>query len=183
MNRCLRCNYKWKSKIENPRFCPKCNSPYWNKERRKVSKQEINSMIQLIKDSHEKAMFLKEDKGIRDIGGLYNCAYNIISYKSNFPRDVSGLTIIMINEIAKKGHFFVDGNKRAAFISAKAYLLTRGYILEIPEIEVTDKFIRKLVSYNSTISFNSAKRWIKRYIKKRSKDLKDYIIDFILGEN
>jgi prophage maintenance system killer protein len=182
MSKCLRCNHEWKTRKESPRFCPNCNSPYWNKERKKPSKQEIESMIRLIKQSHEGAMEIKEDRGVRDEGGIYNASYNIISYESNFPNDISGITIIIINEIAKKGHFFIDGNKRTAFITAKAHLLTKGYKLEIPKISPTDIFIRELVSHNSKISFKSAKTWIKKYINKNSKNLKDYIIDIILNK-
>ena len=28
--RCFRCGYEWISYIENPKRCPRCNSPYWN---------------------------------------------------------------------------------------------------------------------------------------------------------
>jgi predicted Zn-ribbon and HTH transcriptional regulator len=35
---CLRCGYKWVPRVfreeELPTICPKCKSPYWNKERR-----------------------------------------------------------------------------------------------------------------------------------------------------
>ena len=182
MNKCLRCNHEWTTRIKDPRFCPNCNSPYWNKKRQKPSKQEIKSMIKLIKDSHHKAMEVREDKGIRDEGGIYNAAYNIISYESNFSNDIPGITIVIISEIAKKGHFFVDGNKRTAFITAKAYLLTQGYKLEIPKVKPIDIFIRELVSHDSKISFKSAKNWIKKYISKNSKNLKDYIIDIILNK-
>ena len=34
-HKCNRCNYEWKGKLENPKTCPKCNSPYWNKPRTK----------------------------------------------------------------------------------------------------------------------------------------------------
>jgi len=34
--RCLRCNHYWKRRtISLPERCPRCNSPYWNKKRRK----------------------------------------------------------------------------------------------------------------------------------------------------
>ena len=34
---CLRCGHKWlKRKLEDPMFCPKCRSPYWNKPRKKI---------------------------------------------------------------------------------------------------------------------------------------------------
>jgi len=40
---CERCGHKWKPRNmnEEPRVCPKCKSPYWNKPRKKkVSKNE-----------------------------------------------------------------------------------------------------------------------------------------------
>jgi len=33
-NKCKRCGHKWaQRKLEKPRICPKCKSPYWDKER------------------------------------------------------------------------------------------------------------------------------------------------------
>ena len=32
--KCLRCGHEWPSKQERPRVCPKCKSPYWDKERK-----------------------------------------------------------------------------------------------------------------------------------------------------
>lgn len=35
---CERCNHKWVARNkDNPRVCPKCKSPYWDKPRRKKS--------------------------------------------------------------------------------------------------------------------------------------------------
>ena len=31
---CNRCSHQWVSKQAHPRVCPKCKSPYWDKERR-----------------------------------------------------------------------------------------------------------------------------------------------------
>jgi len=36
--KCLRCGYQWQPRIQHPQRCPKCNSPYWNKPRRRDSK-------------------------------------------------------------------------------------------------------------------------------------------------
>ena len=34
---CKRCDYKWYPRtVKEPKNCPKCNSPYWNKERIKA---------------------------------------------------------------------------------------------------------------------------------------------------
>lgn len=35
-HKCKRCDYEWLGKLENPKACPKCNSPYWNKERARM---------------------------------------------------------------------------------------------------------------------------------------------------
>ena len=33
MNTCLRCGNEWEPKIEEPKYCPSCKSPLWNKEK------------------------------------------------------------------------------------------------------------------------------------------------------
>ena len=33
--RCLRCGHEWLPRVEEqPRQCPRCKSPYWDKERK-----------------------------------------------------------------------------------------------------------------------------------------------------
>jgi len=32
---CQRCGHTWTPRTEKPEHCPKCNSPYWNKPRKK----------------------------------------------------------------------------------------------------------------------------------------------------
>lgn len=38
--RCERCGHEWvpRSEGEEPRVCPKCKSPYWNRPRQRKSK-------------------------------------------------------------------------------------------------------------------------------------------------
>jgi len=31
---CKRCKHKWHPRMNGPTVCPKCHSPWWNKERR-----------------------------------------------------------------------------------------------------------------------------------------------------
>lgn len=33
MKECLRCNGTWEERVPNPRYCPLCKSPYWDRER------------------------------------------------------------------------------------------------------------------------------------------------------
>lgn len=32
--KCFRCRHEWASKMDNPRVCPKCKSPYWDREKK-----------------------------------------------------------------------------------------------------------------------------------------------------
>lgn len=32
--KCKRCDYSWVARTAEPRSCPKCKSPYWNKPRK-----------------------------------------------------------------------------------------------------------------------------------------------------
>ncbi len=39
--KCKRCYHVWVRRVEHlPLKCPKCNSPYWNKERKDASKSK-----------------------------------------------------------------------------------------------------------------------------------------------
>ena len=33
IHKCKRCDHEWPSKIEHPVTCPKCRTPYWDRER------------------------------------------------------------------------------------------------------------------------------------------------------
>ena len=33
MSICLRCGYQWPARVDNPKTCSHCKSPYWNKEK------------------------------------------------------------------------------------------------------------------------------------------------------
>jgi len=40
-NKCFRCSHKWVQREEDkPRICPKCKSPYWDKEKTKFNKND-----------------------------------------------------------------------------------------------------------------------------------------------
>jgi len=41
IRKCNRCGYEWLKRTEGePKWCPKCISPYWNKERKIIKSQE-----------------------------------------------------------------------------------------------------------------------------------------------
>lgn len=36
---CLRCDYEWEPWVESPAQCPRCNSSYWDRRRKKAKKR------------------------------------------------------------------------------------------------------------------------------------------------
>lgn len=45
--RCERCEHEWlpRDKNEEPRVCPKCKSPYWNRPRRAAKQAVIDAVF------------------------------------------------------------------------------------------------------------------------------------------
>lgn len=41
--KCKRCGWEWVPRVANPKWCPKCNSPYWNRERQRESMPRAKS--------------------------------------------------------------------------------------------------------------------------------------------
>ena len=37
--KCLRCNYEWHPRKEEVRICPKCKSPYFDREKKNADKK------------------------------------------------------------------------------------------------------------------------------------------------
>jgi len=35
IHQCKRCPHEWASKSEHPVMCPRCKTPYWDRERKK----------------------------------------------------------------------------------------------------------------------------------------------------
>lgn len=42
MNKCLRCNYEWRSTVENPKSCPNCKRYDWNRNKQKIQRAKSN---------------------------------------------------------------------------------------------------------------------------------------------
>lgn len=46
---CTRCKYEWIPKTERPpKFCPGCNSPYWNKERTRTIPKKAQAKRRMV---------------------------------------------------------------------------------------------------------------------------------------
>ena len=60
---CKRCGDDWNAEKENPRYCPICKSPYWNKDK-----------VRFPKEAKEKAdeSILREDEPAIDASQVLN---------------------------------------------------------------------------------------------------------------
>ena len=38
--KCLRCQYEWTPRKQEVKNCPRCKSPYWNKEKIRINKSK-----------------------------------------------------------------------------------------------------------------------------------------------
>jgi hypothetical protein len=43
--KCKRCSHEWTPRRRNVTICPKCKSPYWNKEKTRVRKEKFVSSV------------------------------------------------------------------------------------------------------------------------------------------
>lgn len=61
---CKRCYHKWIPRTNKyPKICPKCNSPYWNKEYKQSNKiKEVN---------------MKKEKDDKDLGEVTELSYEL----------------------------------------------------------------------------------------------------------
>lgn len=69
LKNCFRCEQSWNSKVENPKTCPRCGSPLWDKQRLVMPDFiESQSMVHYLL---EKAC----DNNVVALAKLLNCSY------------------------------------------------------------------------------------------------------------
>jgi len=84
--RCKRCEHEWAGRLSRqPKVCPRCNSPYWNKARRKETDSDILKESLVGDSDSETYNYLKSDwSGWRDTAKkLIRVAYKIESERSS----------------------------------------------------------------------------------------------------
>lgn len=173
---CFRCYHTWsKRKLENPNTCPKCNSPYWNRPRKKISKGIVLKMEETIIKIHDALIKLSGGEyGIRDEGGIYNSTCKLINHQYKNQRNPTSIGAFALNEFAKR-HYFIDGNKRTAYAISKIFMLINKCHLKIQYKEATN-FILKVAEYDSKITFDDIKKWLDEgCIRIESKDVENYL--------
>lgn len=184
---CFRCYHNWKKrKAENPNTCPKCNSPYWNIPRRRISKGIVIKMEEMIIKIHDTIIKLSGGElGVREEGGIYNSVYKLLGHQYKNQRSPTSIGAFVLNEFAKR-HYFVDGNKRTAYAIAKVFMLINKCHLKIQYKEATT-FILEVAKYESKITFEEIKKWLDENCKIiESKDVETYLnktaLNLMLGD-
>lgn len=99
-------------------------------------------------------------EGIRDPGRLEAALSQpqmIASYEED--ADVSRLAASYAHGIAK-GHPYVDGNKRTAWVAARTFLFINGYLLRVSQEE---KYDRMYALAAGTLSENDFANWLRAH--------------------
>ncbi|MBI5332291.1 MAG: type II toxin-antitoxin system death-on-curing family toxin [Candidatus Aenigmarchaeota archaeon] len=173
---CFRCYHTWKKRKENnPKNCPKCKSPYWNRPRKRVSKQFVIKMQETIINIHNTIIKISGgDFGIREEGGIYNSTYKLLQKQETYKRNPIMIGAFILDDFARR-HFFVDGNKRTAYVLAKIFMLINKCHLKIDYSEAT-QFILQIAKFESQISFDEIKDWLSNNcIHINEKDIETYL--------
>lgn len=184
---CFRCYHTWKRRRDLcPRFCPKCKSPYWNRPRKRISKEFVLKIKETIINVHNAIIKLSGgEKGIREDGGIYNSAYKLLAHQNKHKKDPTSIGAFILYEFAKR-HYFVDGNKRTAYAVAKIFMLVNRCHLKT-EYDEALKFILEIAKYGSKLTFENIKKWLdENCIHIEEKDVENYLnkvlVNIILGE-
>ncbi len=173
---CLRCNHCWKTRRNKiPKFCPKCKSPYWNKKRRLVKKEEIDNLVkEIINTNKDIINYSGGEFGVRDEGGIYFSVYNFKNLTEKNAGNPIVVGAFIFNEFAKK-HHFIDGNKRTAYAISKMTMLLMRCYLKI-NYKTALPFILRIAEYNSNITFKDIVDWLKdNCVIINEKDISNYL--------
>lgn len=184
---CFRCYHTWKKRrSKNPNHCPKCNSPYWNKPRKRVSKGMVLKMQEMIIQIHDTIINLSGGElGVRDEGGIYNSTSKLINHQYKNQLNPESIGAFALNEFAKR-HYFTDGNKRTAYAIAKIFMLINKSHLKTQYKEAVS-FILRVAEYDSKVQFEDIRKWLKNCcIHIESKDVENYLnkeaLQLMLGD-
>jgi death on curing protein len=184
---CFRCYHCWTSREDkNPKYCPKCHSPYWSKPRKNISKNSVLKLRETIINIHNKIIEISGgEKGIREDGGIYNSTYKLLNYQEKNKNNPVDIGAFILNEFARR-HYFVDGNKRTAYALAKIFMMINRCHLKINYSNATD-FIISVAEYESKIELEEIKDWLKKNsIFVEEKNIESYLnkefINVMLGD-
>ncbi|MFH1591777.1 MAG: type II toxin-antitoxin system death-on-curing family toxin [Candidatus Woesearchaeota archaeon] len=174
---CFRCHHTWKKRIKPKpsKYCPRCKSPYWNRPRKKISKDVVLKMQKMIINFHNAIIQMSGgERGVRDEGGIYNSTHKLLNHQYKNQRNPTSIGAFTLNEFAKR-HYFVDGNKRTAYAVSKIFMLINKCHLQTNYREATE-FILEVAKYESKISLEEIKQWLdERCMLIEDKDVETYL--------
>lgn len=185
---CFRCYHTWNARKKmSPKQCPKCHSPYWNKPRKKISKELVLKMEETIINIHNAVIRISGgESGIREEGGIYNSICKLLNHQNKHPKNPTLIGTFILNEFAKR-HYFVDGNKRTAYAVAKIFMLVNNCHLKI-EYKEAITFLLAIAKHESKVTQEETKKWIEDNSDMiESKDIENYLnkvfVNLILGSD
>src|SRR3989344_8782191 len=145
-----------------------------------VDKEFLNETILSLIAFHDKIIENSGGmKGVRDQGGLYNSIYKIFSYQERHKNDPASVAAFVYEDLARRYHFN-DGNKRTAHAFAKVVLYLMGFHLKV-QYKDAAPFIIEIAKYNSHVTFNNIKDWIKSHLSELPQDdLEKYLNKTVL---
>ena len=184
---CFRCYHTWnKRRPQNPKHCPKCNSPYWYIPRKRIGKRIVVKMMETIIEIHNKIIEKSGgEEGVRDDGGVYNSTMKLLNHQFKNKKNPISIGAFALNEFAKR-HYFNDGNKRTAYAIAKIFMLVNRCHLKISYKEAT-KFVISVAEFNSKVKFDKIKEWLNEHCGDiEEKELENYLsrnfMNLMLGD-
>ena len=145
-----------------------------------VSKEFVDKTVEFLSEFHD--LIVDESggmKGVRDLGGLHNSVYKILTYRKKHQDDPVSVGAFVYEELARR-HHFNDANKRTAHAFAKFQLFFMGTHLKV-EYKDAIPFIIEVAKHESKITFNQIKEWIRLHLSELPHDkVEKYINETIL---
>lgn len=104
--------------------------------------------------------------GVRDLGLLRSAVMRpqMTVGGADAFKDVFEKAAVYVDSIAKN-HFFVDGNKRTAFVASSRFLYVNGYNLRASEGEVVAFMLRVI---EERLDIQAIAGWLREHSQKRS---------------
>ncbi|MAG78043.1 hypothetical protein CL616_01630 [archaeon] len=126
-----------------------------------MRKEEVESLKKTIIDIHKFIIYnYGGEQGIRDEGGLYYFTYRLIShlYKTKDPFEIGAF---VLKDLAQN-HYFIDGNKRIAYMTTIFILYIKGHFLGLKYKDVVN-FITQIA--DAKIRLYKIKKWLEEEAK------------------
>jgi len=113
------------------------------------------------------------EHGIRDDGGLDYISYKILNHLHK-TKDPFKIGVFIFKQIAQN-HYFLDGNKRTAYLITEFILLKKGHYLTTNYKNAVN-FIIKIANYHNPATSKEIEEWLRKNTEPVSeKNIQKYI--------